>query len=264
MLSVPSNMQPTLTAWKQNHTLGEGMRFTQSGSGSSYAELMDQVQLMDNQPGKDLNPEKGVVVCADDQETHRFTGDSQTGTLEAVTADGRVIGLNFTPESVDHLQLSPQNGGVEAIAQHFDRTGGDGGWMQVGGAVTVINMDEPGALDQIFGLGAPAPAQGAAVGAALASKLGVPADEVSVSSYDPKKGFNASNCGFAVDGELQMSAWTEGIEARLTAGGVEYTYRGLDESTGRYGQGESASGYWQLDERGIYVPAEAPKNDFGW
>jgi hypothetical protein len=122
-------------------------------------------------------------------------------------------------------------------------------------------MDEPGALDQIFGIGTPAaPVKGAEVGAALAAKLGVPADQVSVASYD-HKGFNASNCGFAVDGELQMSAWTEGVEAKLTAGGVEYTYRGLDDKTGRYGQGESESGYWQLDERGIYVPAEAPKEE---
>jgi hypothetical protein len=124
-------------------------------------------------------------------------------------------------------------------------------------------MDEPGALDGLFGL-AP-PKQGAAVGGALAGKLGVGAEDVQVSAYDPKKGFNASTCGFAVNGELQMSAWTEGVEVKLECNGERYVYRGLDESTGRFGlDAESSTSYWKQDERGIYVPDTSAPAETMW
>lgn len=111
---------------------------------------MDQVVLADNDPAQDTNHEKGVVVFKDDQETHRFTGDSTQGDLEAVTADGRVIALHVDAKSVDFLQLTEKPDGVEALHQHYNRDGG--GWMQVGGAVEVTDLDDPQAIGNIFKL----------------------------------------------------------------------------------------------------------------
>ncbi|MBS2035427.1 hypothetical protein JST97_10585 [bacterium] len=271
MLNVPASMQPTLDRWKQTNSIGEGMRFSNSGTGSSYAQLMDTVVASDNGPN-DANPARGLLVAKDDGETIRFSGDSKNGSLEACTADGGVVALKLSANSIDHLQLTPKNGGVEALHQHFDRNTGEG-WMQVGGAVTVINMDEPGALDGIFGLKASAPApemsaENAAraeqIGARLAERLKVDAQAVQLRGFDASKGFNAGNCDFAVSGELQMSAFTQGIEARYSCEGQNYIYRGLDEKSGRFGQDVQHEGYWKEDERGIYVPdPNAPSLD-GW
>lgn len=267
MLNIPASMQPTLDRWKQTHSLGEGMKFGSFGAASQYEQVMDQVVTMDN-TAQDGCPEKGIVVAQDDGETIRFQGDSRRGSADIACADGSVVALNFTPESVDFLQLTEKPEGVEAMHQHFDRASGKS-WMQIGGAVTVINMDDPGALDNIFGLNPAAPAAPAlsaenaakadALAAKLAGKLQVGADAVQMASFE-QKGFNAGNCGFAVKGEMQMSAWTEGLELKFECGGEKYVYRGLDEKTGRYGQDVAHEGYWQLDERGIYVVDNSPDN----
>lgn len=266
MLNIPASMQPTLSSWKQSHSLGEGMKFGSFGDAAQYEQLMDQVVLLDNS-AQDASPEKGLVVAKDDGETIRYSGDSQNGSADVVAADGHVVALNFTPESVDFLQLTQKEDGVEAMHQHFDRNTGKS-WMQIGGAVTVINMDEPGALDSIFGLNpaaAPAPALSAentakaeALAQGLAGKLQVSPDAVKLGSFE-QKGFNAGNCGFAVKDELQMSAWTDGLEVKFESDGQKYVYRGLDEKTGRYGQDVPHEGYWKLDERGIYVVDDSPE-----
>lgn len=268
MLTVPANMQPTLNRWKETLSLGEGMRFTNHGKGTQYAELMDEVVRGDNGP-RDANPQAGLMVAKDDGETIRFQGDSRNGSLEGVLADGRVVALQFTETSVDHLQLTPKGDGVEALHEHFDRTTGKG-WMQLGGAVTVINMDEPGALDQIFAPQAPSAGdKNAAIanqlGQQLAGKLEVGADQVQVVGMDARKGFNASNCGFPVQGELQMSAWTEGLEVKFACDGQNYVYRGLDDKNGRFGQDVAHQGFWVANEKGVYRPdPNAPKEDDLW
>lgn len=144
MLNVPDSMKPTLDYWKANHNLGEGMRFQLNSwdSPGQYENLMDQVIMTDNDSAKDSAPEKGLVVFKDDEETHRYHGDSRKGDLESVTADGRVLALNFDEKGVDFLQLTQNDKGVEALHQHYDRQGGQG-WMQVGGAITVIDADDP-------------------------------------------------------------------------------------------------------------------------
>jgi hypothetical protein len=267
MLNIPASMQPTLDRWKQTQSLGDGMKFGSFGDASQYEQLMDQVVRMDNSE-LDASPERGVVVAQDDGETIRFQGDSKRGFADVACADGRVVALNFTPESVDFLQLTEKPEGVEAMHQHFDRATGQS-WMQIGGAVTLINMDAPGALDQIFGLNPSAPAapslsaenaaKAEALGAKLADKLQVSADAVRLASFE-QKGFNAGNCGFAVKDELQMSAWTEGLELKFECGGEKYVYRGLDEKTGRYGVDVAHEGYWKQDGRGIYVVDNTPDN----
>lgn len=267
MIQIPANMQPTLDRWKQNHSLGEGTKFGSFSRPSQYEQLMDTVVASDNGPG-DSHPEKGLLVAKDDGETIRFQGNSQKGSMEAATADGRVVALNFDEQSVDFLQLSAKSNGVEALHEHFDRQTGQG-WMQVGGAVTVINMDEPGALEQIFAPKTAAPtaavnpelaAQAAAIGQSLASKLQVSPDQLQLASCETK-GFNASNCGFAVQGEMQMSAWTEGLEAHFECEGQKYLFRGLDAANGRYAQDVNHDGYWKQDERGIYVPDNSAAPD---
>lgn len=251
MLTVPAKMQPTLDRWKANHNLGEGMKFGSFNSANEYTQLMDTVVASDN-GSNDNDLTAGLLVCKDDGETHRFTGNSQVGSDEAVTPDGRVIGLHFDEKSVNFLQLTDKGEqGVEAMAQHFDRSTGKG-WMQVGGAVTVINMDEPGALEQIFQT-APSAGPSAAEQALidlLSAKLGQPVSLVS----SEHKGFNAGDCGFPVSGELQMSAWTDGLEVKLQAGDEKFIYRGMDEKTGRFGQDVDHQGYWKQDEKGIYRP----------
>lgn len=270
MLNVPSSMQPTLDRWNKTTSLGDGMKFGNSGTGASYAELMDTVVKSDN-GDNDANSAAGLLVAKDDGETIRFQGDSKSGSMEACCADGRVVAAKFSETSVDYLQLTPKpEGGVEALHEHFDRSGGPG-WMQLGGAVTVINMDEPGALDGIFGLkasqSAPAispenAAKAEQIGQNLAERLQVSADAVQLSSFE-SKGFNASNCDFAVNGEMQMSAFTQGIELKFNHDGQGFVYRGLDEKTGRFGQDVAHEGYWKLDERGIYIPDNSPiSNDW--
>lgn len=261
MLSVPAQMQPTLDQWKKNLNLGEGMKFGATSRPESYQQLMDQVVLGDN-GANDSNPQAGLMVCKDDGETIRFQGNSNSGSMEAVTADGRVVALNFSEKSVDFLQLTAKPEGVEAVHEHHDRQTGKG-WMQVGGAVTVINMDEPGALDAIFNTTPAAPGQGLARD--LASKLQVDPASVQVTGYDARKGFNAGNCGFPVSGELSMSAWTEGVEAKFSVGEDRYVFRGLDEKTGRLGVDIEHNGFWKEDEKGIFRPdADAPKELEGW
>jgi hypothetical protein len=269
MLNVPAQMQPTLDRWKQTHSLGDGMKFGATGRASQYEQMMDQVVMADNQ-ANDSAPESGLVVCKDDGETLRFQGDSKVGSLEATAADGHVVALNFTEKSVDFLQLTAKPEGVEALHEHYDRETGKG-WMQIGGAVTVINMDEPGALEGIFGLSPSAVAPSASpqnsaraelLAQGLASKLEVTAEAVKVAEFSSQKGFNAGNCGFAVAGELQMSAWTEGLEVKFECDGQSYVYRGLDEKSGRYGQDVAHEGFWKQDERGIYVPdLSAPQEE---
>lgn len=261
MLNIPAQMQPTLEQWKKNHSLGEGMKFGATSRPESYQQMMDQVVLSDNGP-KDANSQAGLVVAKDDGETIRFQGNSNQGSMEAVTADGRVVALNFTEKAVDFLQLTAKPEGVEALHEHHDRQTGKG-WMQLGGAVTVINMDEPGALDAIFNNAPATPGQGLARD--LATKLQVDPSSVQVTSYETQKGFNAGNCGFPVSGELMMSAWTEGVEARLSVGEDRYVYRGLDDQSGRMGVDTEHQGFWKADERGIYRPdGDAPKEPDFW
>lgn len=261
MLSVPSQMQPTLDRWKQSSNLGDGMKFAASAGPVQYEQMMDQVVLADNN-ANDSAPESGLVVARDDGETIRYQGDSKEGSLEAVTADGRVLALKFDEKSVDFLQLTAKANGVEALHEHYDRETGKG-WMQLGGAVTVINMDEPGALDNLFGLQSASPTPGLSaenaaraefLGKSLAAKLKVPSETVSLANFEAQKGFNAGNCGFAVQGELQMSAWTQGLELKFECEGQSFVYRGLDEKSGRFGLDVAHEGYWLQDERGIYVP----------
>ena len=260
MLSVPAQMQPTLDSWKKNLNLGEGMKFGATSRPESYKQLMDNVVLSDN-GANDSNKEPGLIVCKDDGETIRFQGNSNQGSMEAVCADGRVVALNFSEKSVDYLQLTPKADGVEAMHEHHDRHTGKG-WMQLGGAVTVINMDEPGALDAIFNT-APAP-KGKALADDLAKKLQVDPSSVQVTGYETQKGFNAGNCDFAVSGELQMSAWTQGIEAKFSVGEDRYVYRGIDEKSGRTGVDCDHKGYWKEDERGIYRPDTSAKDLDAW
>ena len=254
MLSVPASMQPTLDSWNKTRNLEGAMRFTGGYTdGSQYLERMDQVITADN-GDNDADSRKGILVCKDDQETHRYTGDAREGTLESVTADGTVYSLHIDKNSIDNLQLTQNNGGVEVLHEHFDRNGGKN-WMAVGGAVTVIDLDQnPDALVEAI-LGKPSAEK------TLASKLGT---DVKVISRDAHKGFNAGNCGFAVQGELQMAAWTQGVEIKFEAGGEKYVYRGLDETTGRFGVDVEHEGYWKQDERGIYVPDKSASSGFGW
>ena len=232
---------------------------------------MDQVVLADN-GSNDSAPESNLIVAKDDGETIRYQGDSQKGSMEAVTADGRVVALKFDEKSVDFLQLTGKPDGVEALHEHYDRDTGKG-WMQLGGAVTVINMDEPGALDDIFGLksASSAPALSAdnaakadALATSLAAKLQVAPEAVALTNFEAQKGFNAGNCGFAVQGELQMSAWTEGLELKFECDGQSYVYRGLDEKSGRFGTDVAHEGYWLKDERGIYVPNQNAASEELW
>lgn len=257
MLNIPAQMQPTLDQWKKNHSLGDGVKFGATSRPEGYQQMMDQVVLSDNGP-QDANPQAGLVVAKDDGETIRFQGNSHQGSMEAALADGRVVALNFNEKSVDFLQLTPKPDGVEALHEHHDRQTGKG-WMQVGGAVTVINMDEPGALE---GLLNPAPATpGQALARDLANKLQVDPASVQVTGYETQKGFNAGNCGFPVSGELMMSSWTQGTEAKFSVGEDRYVYRGLNDKTGRMGMDVEHEGFWKADDRGIYRPdADAPKD----
>lgn len=254
MLSVPQNMQPTLDNWNKTRNLEGAARFSGFSDGSQYLQRMDQVVLADN-GDNDADPRPGVLVCKDDQETHRFTGNSQQGSLESVTADGSVFSLHIDRDTIDNLQLTQKpGGGVEALHEHFDRNGGKN-WMAVGGAVTVIDMDQnPNALADIL-LGKPSAEK------TLETKLGADAN---VTSRDERKGFNAGNCGFPVKGELQMSAWTEGLEIKFEAGSEKFVYRGLDETTGRFGLDVEHEGFWKQDERGIYVPDKSASEDLLW
>ncbi|MFN8608694.1 MAG: hypothetical protein U0931_14250 [Vulcanimicrobiota bacterium] len=261
MLSVPAQMQPTLDSWKKNLNLGDGMKFGASSRPESYQQMMDQVVLADN-GSNDSSPEAGLVVCKDDGETIRFKGNSNQGSMEAVTADGRVVALNFTDKAVDFLQLTAKPEGVEALHEHHDRQTGKG-WMQLSGAVTVINMDEPGALDSIFNPAPPA-APGQELARGLATKLGVDPSAVQVTGYETQKGFNPGDCGFPVSGELSMSAWTEGIEAKFSVGEDRYVYRGIDQKSGRTGVDVEHEGYWKADERGIYRPDHDAKPLDAW
>lgn len=271
-MKIPATMQPTLDQWKKNLSLGEGLRFSNPGSAASYETMMDQVLLADGD-ADDAAPERGVILSKADGEELRYQGDKQVGSLEAVCADGRVVALNFSPQAVDFLQLTARPDGLEALHEHFDRSGQGKNYMQVGGALTVIDMDQPGALGEVFGLNpAPAPgltsenaAQMAQLGQSLASKLQVPAESVKLVSYE-RKGFNGGDCGFPVAGELQMSAWTEGLEVKWACEDQKYVYRGLDASTGRYGVDDSDyRGYWKQDERGIFVPdPSAASLDEAW
>lgn len=262
MLNIPAQMQPTLDAWKKNHSLGDGMKFGATSRPESYQQMMDQVVLADN-GSNDSNLAQGLVVCKDDGETIRFQGNSNQGSMEAVTADGRVVALNFSEKAVDFLQLTAKPDGVEALHEHHDRQTGKG-WMQLGGAVTVINMDEPGALDSIFGASAPAATPGQDLARGLAGKLGVDPASVQVTGYETQKGFNAGNCGFPVSGELSMSAWTEGIEAKFSVGEDRYVYRGIDQKSGRTGVDVEHQGYWKADERGIFRPDHDAKDLDAW
>lgn len=261
MLNIPAQMQPTLDQWKKNHSLGDGMKFGATSSPAGYQQMMDQVVLGDN-GANDASPARGLMVCKDDGETIRFQGNSNEGSLEAVTADGRVVALNFSEKSVDFLQLTAKPDGVEALHEHHDRQTGKG-WMQLGGAVTVINMDEPGALESIFNPAPPA-AKGQAPAQDLAAKLKVDPARVQVTGYETQKGFNAGNCGFPVSGELSVSAWTEGIEARFSVDQDRYVYRGMDENSGRVGLDVAHEGFWKADERGIYLPDHDAKEPELW
>lgn len=261
MLTVPAQMQPTLDQWKKNHSLGDGRKFGATSKPESYRQMMDQVVLADN-GANDSNLKQGLIVCKDDGETIRFQGNSNQGCMEAVTADGRVLALNFSEKSVDFLQLTAKPDGVEALHEHHDRQTGKS-WMQLGGAVTFINMDEPGALDAIFNQPPATPGQGLARD--LAAKLQVDPSAVKVTGYETQKGFNAGNCGFPVSGELMMSAWTEGIEARFSVGEDRFIFRGLDEKSGRLGVDTDHQGFWKADDRGIYRPdGDAPKEPDFW
>jgi hypothetical protein len=259
MRAIPTQMQPTLDQWKKNLSLGEGQKFGASTRPEIYKEMMDQVVLADNGP-TDANREAGLIVAKDDGETIRFQGNSHLGSMEAVTADGRVVALNFNEKSIDFLQLTSKPEGVEALHEHHDRETGKG-WMQIAGAVTVINMDEPGALDGLFN---PAPTTpGQKLVGELAGKYQLDASAAQVTSYETQKGFNAGNGGFPVSGELMMSAWTQGIEAKFSIGEDKYVYRGINEKSGRLGLDCEHQGFWKADERGIYRPdGEAKEPDY--
>lgn len=258
MISVPAQMQPTLDRWKQTQSLGEGMKFGANGGPAQYEQLMDQVVLLDNQ-SNDAAPEPGLVVCKDDNETLKFQGDSKQGSLEAACADGpleaqlqvflkdvivgfersdlRVTAINYNEKPVNFLQLTNEPGASEAI------------FAQKASAPAPTVSPEHAAKAQVISQG-------------LATMLNVAPDAVKVSEFSTQKGFNASNCDFAVSGEMQMSAWTQGIESKFECDGQKYVYRGLDEKTGRYGQDVAHQGYWKQDERGIFVPdLNAPKED---
>ncbi len=90
----------------------------------------------------------------------------------------------------------------------------------------------------------------------LANMLGASATELSVSDFRDDKGFNASNFDFPVEGELQFSGWTKGLEVKFQLGEERFVYRGLDSTTGRYGLDVEHDDFWKLDQRGIYVPTE--------
>lgn len=49
-------MQPTLDRWNKTTSLGDGMKFGNSGTGASYAELMDTVVKSDNGGTVTLTP----------------------------------------------------------------------------------------------------------------------------------------------------------------------------------------------------------------
>lgn len=116
------------------------------------------------------------------------------------------------------------------------------------GAPTVTGQDVNGvALSEEQKSGA------ATAATELAKMLKRPAEEVEVTGF-AEKGMNAGNFGFPVQGELQISGFTEGIELKLSSGEEKFVFRGATGDLGRFGVDLEHDGFWKADARGIYTP----------